>query len=166
MRGCGLRVSYSGGSRMVGSRKGFAQQETDILNRMCKHSIWRSKCACRGTRTRMPRKGAGKGYMENRTRNIHVGTRLNEAEHKKLMDLCDSTGLGTTRLLRKLIVDQELPTGPSRDLRAVLRAIDRVGNNMNQLAHRANIIGLVDKAEWDRAKALQRELREEVAKWR
>ena len=46
------------------------------------------------------------------------------------------------------------------------RAIDRVGNNMNQLAHRANIIGLVDKAEWDRAKALQRELREEVAKWR
>ena len=43
--------------------------------------------------------------MENRTRNIHVGTRLNEAEHKKLMALCDSTGLGTTRLLRKLIVD-------------------------------------------------------------
>ena len=110
--------------------------------------------------------GAGKGFMENRTRNIHVGTRLNEAEHKKLMALCDSTGLGTTRLLRKLIVDQELPTGPSRDLRAVLRAIDRVGNNMNQLAHRANIIGLVDKAEWDRAKALQRELREEVAQWR
>ena len=109
--------------------------------------------------------------MEYRTRNIHAGTRLNEAEHKKLMELCQHTGLGTTRLLRKLITDTELkakqlPTGPSRDLRAVLRAIDRVGNNMNQLAHRANIIGLVDKAEWDRAKALQRELREEVAQWR
>ena len=114
----------------------------------------------------MPRKGAGKGYMENRTRNIHVGTRLNEAEHKKLMDLCDSTGLGTTRLLRKLIVDQELPTGPSRDLRAVLRAIDRVGNNMNQLAHRANAVGLIDRAEWDRVKALHRELREQVERWR
>ena len=114
----------------------------------------------------MPRKGAGKGYMENRTRTIHVGTRLNEAEHKKLMDLCDSTGLGTTRLLRKLIIDQELPTGPSRDLRAVLRAIDRVGNNMNQLAHRANTIGLIDQAEWDRVKALHRQLREEVSRWR
>ena len=114
----------------------------------------------------MPRLGAGKGSMEFRTRNIHVGTRLNEAEHKKLTELCQRTGLGTTRLLRKLIVDQELPTGPSRDLRAVLRAIDRVGNNMNQLAHRANAVGLIDRAEWDRVKALHRELREQVERWR
>ena len=69
VRGSGPRVSYGGGSRMVGSRKGFAQQETDILNRMCKHSIWRSKCACRGTRTRMPRKARGKGLW-----NIEQGT--------------------------------------------------------------------------------------------
>ena len=151
---------------MVGSRRGFAQQETDILNRMCKHSIWRSKCACRGTRTRMPRLGAGKGVMEYRARNIHVGTRLNEAENKKLMDLCRRTGLGTTRLLRKLITEAELQAKPTPELREALRAMDRIGNNLNQLAHRANAIGLIDQAEWDRAKALQRELREEVAQWR
>ena len=114
----------------------------------------------------MPRLGAGKGIMEFRTRNIHVGTRLNEAEHKKLQELCKQTGLDSTRLLRKLIVDQELPTGPSRDLRAVLRAIDRVGNNLNQLAHRANTIGLIDKKEWEQVKALHRQLREEVSRWR
>ena len=114
----------------------------------------------------MPRKGAGKGYMENRTRNIHVGTRLNEAEHKKLMDLCDSTGLGTTRLLRKLITEAELQAKPTPELREVLRAMDRIGNNLNQLAHRANAIGLIDQAEWDRVKALHRELREEVERWR
>jgi len=114
----------------------------------------------------MPRLGAGKGSMEFRTRNIHVGTRLNEAEHKKLMELCQRTGLGSTRLLRQLITEAELKAKPTPELREVLRAVDRIGNNLNQLAHRANIIGLVDKAEWDRAKALQRELREEVAQWR
>ncbi len=114
----------------------------------------------------MPRLGAGKGIMEFRTRNIHVGTRLNEAEHKKLMDLCQRTGLGTTRLLRQLITEAELQAKPTPELREVLRAVDRIGNNLNQLAHRANTIGLIDQAEWDRVKALHRELREEVERWR
>ena len=114
----------------------------------------------------MPRLGAGKGIMEFRTRNIHVGTRLNEAEHKKLMELCQRTGLGTTRLLRKLIMDTELKAKPTPELREVLRAVDRIGNNLNQLAHRANAVGLIDRAEWDRVKALHRELREEVERWR
>ena len=74
----------------------------------------------------MPRLGAGKGIMEFRTRNIHVGTRLNEAEHKKLMDLCQRTGLGTTRLLRKLITDTELQAKPTPELREVLRAITQL----------------------------------------
>ena len=110
--------------------------------------------------------GAGKGVMEYRARNIHVGTRLNEAEHKKLLELVKQTGLGSTRLLRQLITETEIKAPPTPELRELLRAVDCIGNNLNQLAHRANIIGLVDKAEWDRAKALQRELREEVAKWR
>lgn len=110
--------------------------------------------------------GAGKGSMEFRTRNIHVGTRLNEAEHKKLMDLCRRTGLGTTRLLRQLITEAELQAKPTPELREALRVMDRIGNNLNQLAHRANTIGLIDRAEWDRVKALHRELREEVYRWR
>ena len=104
--------------------------------------------------------------MEYRTRNIHVGTRLNEAEHKKLMELCQRTGLGSTRLLRKLITETELQVKPTPELRELLRAVDRIGNNLNQLAHRANAIGLIDRAEWDRVKALHQELREEVYRWR
>ena len=114
----------------------------------------------------MPRLGAGKGSMEFRTRNIHVGTRLNEAEHKKLMELCQHTGLGTTRLLRQLITDTELQAKPAPELREALRAMDRIGNNLNQLAHRANTIGLIDKEEWEQVKALHRQLREEVYRWR
>ena len=104
--------------------------------------------------------------MEFRTRNIHVGTRLNEAEHKKLMELCQRTGLGSTRLLRQLITEAELKAKPTPELRELLRAMDRIGNNLNQLAHRANAVGLIDQVEWDRVKALHRELREEVYRWR
>ena len=82
------------------------------------------------------------------------------------MELCQRTGLGTTRLLRKLITDTELQAKPTPELREALRAMDRIGNNLNQLAHRANAIGLIDQAEWDRVKALHRELREEVERWR
>ena len=114
----------------------------------------------------MPRKGAGKGSMEFRTRNIHVGTRLNEAEHKKLMDLCRRTGLGTTRLLRQLITETEIKAPPTPELRELIRAVDYIGNNLNQLAHRANTIGLIDKKEWEQVKALHRQLREEVSRWR
>ena len=104
--------------------------------------------------------------MEFRTRNIHVGTRLNEAEHKKLMELCQRTGLGSTRLLRQLITEAELKAKPTPELRELLRAMDRIGNNLNQLAHRANAVGLIDQAEWDRVKTLHRELREKVYRWR
>ena len=114
----------------------------------------------------MPRRGAGKGVMENRTRNIHVGTRLNETEHKKLQELCKQTGLGSTRLLRQLITETEIKAPPTPELRELLRAVDRIGNNLNQLAHRANAVGLIDRAEWDRVKALHRELREQVERWR
>ena len=114
----------------------------------------------------MPRQGAGKGVMENRTRSIHVGTRLNEAEHKKLQELCKQTGLGSTRLLRQLITETEIKAPPTPELRELIRAVDYIGNNLNQLAHRANTIGLIDKKEWEQAKALHRQLREEVSRWR
>ena len=104
--------------------------------------------------------------MEYRARNIHVGTRLNEAEHKKLLELCKQTGLGSTRLLRQLIMETEIKAPPTPELRELIRAVDYIGNNLNQLAHRANAIGLIDKEEWEQAKALHRQLREEVNRWR
>ena len=104
--------------------------------------------------------------MEYRARNIHVGTRLNEAEHKKLLELCKQTGLGSTRLLRQLITETEIKASPTPELRELIRAVDCIGNNLNQLAHRANTIGLIDKEEWEQVKALHRQLREEVYRWR
>ena len=104
--------------------------------------------------------------MEHRTRNIHVGTRLSKAEYEKLKGLENRTGLGSTRLLRKLIMGMEIREKPTPELRNLQRSIDRIGNNLNQIAHRANATGVLEKSEWDRTKALMTALKEEIQKWR
>ena len=104
--------------------------------------------------------------MEHRTRSIHVGTRLNHAEYEALKTLCKSTGLGSTRLLRKLITGTEIREKPTPELRDLKRSVDRIGNNLNQIAHRANAAGVLEKSEWDRTKALMTALKEEIQKWR
>ncbi len=104
--------------------------------------------------------------MEHRTRNIHVGTRLSKAEYEKLKDLENRTGLGSTRLLRKLITGTEIREKPTPELRDLQRSVDRIGNNLNQIAHRANAAGVLEKSEWDRTKALMTALKEEIQKWR
>lgn len=104
--------------------------------------------------------------MEHRTRNIHVGTRLNLAEYEALKTLCNRTGLGSTRLLRKLITGTEIREKPTPELRELIRSVDRIGNNLNQIAHRANAAGFLKKSEWDGAAALIASLREEIETWR
>ena len=107
-----------------------------------------------------------KDFMEHRTRNIHVGTRLNNAEYEALKTLCRRTGLGSTRLLRKLITGTEIREKPTPELRNLQRSVDRIGNNLNQIAHRANAAGVLEKSEWDRTTALMTALKEEIQKWR
>ena len=104
--------------------------------------------------------------MEHRTRNIHVGTRLSKAEYEKLKDLENRTGLGSTRLLRTLITGAELKAKPTPELRELIRSVERIGNNLNQIAHRANAAGFLKKSEWDGAAALIASLREEIQTWR
>ncbi|MBR0508022.1 MAG: plasmid mobilization relaxosome protein MobC [Clostridia bacterium] len=104
--------------------------------------------------------------MEHRTRNIHVGTRLNHAEYEALKTLCERTGLGSTRLLRKLITGAEIREKPTPELRNLQRNVDRIGNNLNQIAHRANAAGILEKSEWNRTAALMTALKEEIQKWR
>lgn len=104
--------------------------------------------------------------MEHRTRNIHVGTRLNNTEYEALKTLCNRTGLGSTRLLRKLITGAEIREKPTPELRNLQRSVDRIGNNLNQIAHRANAAGVLEKSEWDRTAALMTALKEEIQKWR
>ena len=147
-------VSVSGKRRTIGTADVLASIAFGVPN------------ALFGTPEPVCRHRRRKDFMEHRTRNIHVGTRLSKAEYEKLKDLENRTGLGSTRLLRTLITGAELKAKPTPELRELIRSVDRIGNNLNQIAHRANAAGFLKKSEWEGAAALIASLREEIQTWR
>ena len=97
--------------------------------------------------------------------------RLSEQEQKTLTQKAGECGMKPSQYIRKLIteggmVDVSLPE-QRRDL---LNQIARIGNNVNQIAHRAN----ADKwiSEWsvksveENLKEIQKLMGEVLAKWR
>ena len=155
------KVGRASGSRFC-SRKKRTEGTADVLASIA----FGVPNALQGTPEPVCRHRRRKDYMEHRTRNIHVGTRLNNAEYEALKTLCNRTGLGSTRLLRKLITGTEIREKPTLELRDLQRSVDRIGNNLNQIAHRANAAGVLEKSEWDCAAALIALLREEIQTWR
>ena len=67
-----------------------------------------------------------------------VATRLNKTQYQKLMFLCDKTGFSQYKILRRLLDEAELKERPSADYRDLCRRMDRIGNNINQIARRVN----------------------------
>lgn len=92
-----------------------------------------------------------------RRRNRCIGLWLNDAERERLMRQCAATGLNANAYLRKLIAG-ESPRPRSPDAcAALLRELSAIGNNINQLAHRANARGEATRAEIHAAAALVRQ---------
>lgn len=96
----------------------------------------------------MPRRGYRKGLSDTKTplgRRIH--TRLAEPIHQALMADAANRSTDAAKILRALATAHykgqrlELPQsrGPSS---AALRELARVGNNLNQIAHRAHLMQL------------------------
>ena len=67
-----------------------------------------------------------------------VATRLDEAQYRKLEYLCRKTGFSQYKILRRLLDEAELKERPSADYRDLCRRMDRIGNNINQIARRVN----------------------------
>lgn len=67
-----------------------------------------------------------------------VATRLNEAQYRKLKLLCKKTGFSQYKILRQLLEEAELKERPSADYRDLCWRMDRIGNNINQIARRVN----------------------------
>lgn len=67
-----------------------------------------------------------------------VATRLDETQYRKLEFLCKKTGFSQYKILRQLLDEAELKERPSADYRDLCRRMDRIGNNINQIARRVN----------------------------
>lgn len=90
-----------------------------------------------------PSSAKGAGTM--RKRNIQVIVRLNAKEQRNLAKQVKKSGLSQEGYLRSLIngyVPKELPPP---DYLSMTRELHAIGNNLNQIAAKANATGHIDK---------------------
>ena len=99
-----------------------------------------------------------------RTKKIDL--RLSEDELQKLNADVALSGLSREKYLRALIEYRTVKAMPPMDLIDILRSLQRISNNMNQIARKAHALDFVDTdAYWgnvDLLKSTMRELREVI----
>ncbi len=82
-----------------------------------------------------------------RKRNYCIGVWLNYAEQRCLAELCSVSGLSANAVIRKLILGEQLKPKPPDTFAALLRELSAIGNNLNQLARKANTRGEAAREE-------------------
>ena len=76
-------------------------------------------------------------------RNIKIDLRLNEQEMERLRRDVARSGWSREKYLRALIEHSSIREMPSMDLISVLRNLQQINNNMNQVALIANAKGFL-----------------------
>lgn len=94
-------------------------------------------------------------------RNIKIDLRLNEQEMERLRRDVARSGWSREKYLRALIEHSSIREMPSMDLISVLRNLQQINNNMNQVALIANVKGFVDTtAYWENVELLKETIHE------
>lgn len=94
-------------------------------------------------------------------RNIKIDLRLNEQEMERLRRDVARSGWSREKYLRALIEHSSIREMPSMDLISVLRNLQQINNNMNQVALIANAKGFVDTAAyWENVELLRETIHE------
>ena len=94
-------------------------------------------------------------------RNIKIDLRLNEQEMERLRRDVARSGWPREKYLRGLIEHSSIREMPSMDLISVLRNLQQINNNMNQVALIANAKGFVDTAAyWENVELLKETIHE------
>ncbi len=100
-----------------------------------------------------------------RKRNNPVQIYLNDSELSKLKALCAATGLTHSVLIRKMISETKIKERPNVDFFDLRQAIDRIGNNLNQIAHWANANGGISEETTAEALKLMKEVKATIRRW-
>ena len=89
-------------------------------------------------------------------RKIKIDLRLNEEEAEELNRDVEKSGRSREAYLRALIRSRPLKERPSVELGAILKSLQQINNNMNQVALKANAKGFVDTAAyWENVRWLR-----------
>ena len=89
-------------------------------------------------------------------RTIKIDLRLTETEAAALNRDVKKAGVSRESYLRSLIKKMPLKEKPSKDVIDILKNLQQINNNMNQIAVKANSNGFVDTASyWQNVRWLQ-----------
>ena len=80
-----------------------------------------------------------------RKRDVKFQLRLTEKEAAYLQKQSMRCGLTRQNYLISLLLKTPIKEQPSADYLAILKVLERIGDNMNQIAAKANTLGYVDK---------------------
>ena len=83
-----------------------------------------------------------------RKRPIKMQIWLNDIEYKKLVDDAKKENTTISDHIRKLILGAKLKEKPGIEFYNVMNEMSRIGNNLNQIAKKANELNIVDKEQY------------------
>ncbi|MBO4898626.1 MAG: plasmid mobilization relaxosome protein MobC [Clostridia bacterium] len=83
---------------------------------------------------------------------------LTEREHKCLKQKAKAAGLAMGPFLRQFIVESEVRARPPDEYVQLVREINHIGNNINQIAHIANATQNISERQIDDVKKLQNDI--------
>jgi predicted DNA-binding protein len=86
-----------------------------------------------------------------RKRNVQVIIRLTEDEHRRLKRLVARSGISQEAYIRHLIKGLVPTDIPPPDYHTMTAELRRIGNNLNQIARKAHVLGVIDVARYDAA---------------
>lgn len=82
-------------------------------------------------------------------RNIKITFRLNRTENERFKKRVKKSGLSQEAYIRHLL-DDLVPTDvPPPDYYTMMRTLHGIGNNLNQIAQKANVLNVIDVKRYD-----------------
>ena len=93
---------------------------------------------------------------KSRKRAVSFHLRLTEEENEWLREQAWKSGLGPQAYILAVLKGYQLKERPSMELISVLKSLQQISNNLNQIAMRANSINFIDTAAyWENVDSLE-----------
>ncbi len=105
-----------------------------------------------------------------RERRLHLHIMLNEEESKALSMLREKSGLSSSALFRKFLLNEHIRERPNADFKKLTDEVNDIGVNFNQLVHVVNTVGYASPEDLKQAQLyfdrIIRKLRSWEKTWR
>lgn len=85
-----------------------------------------------------------------RSRSVKKQVWLNHDEAKMLKNKAKKVGVNESELIRNLIKGFEPREKPSKDFYEVMKQMRAIGNNLNQIARKANTLNFIDELQYQK----------------